>query len=108
MSADPLVIHISPPTDEAKRLWGIALDLADAFGADADWSLIGGLMVQLHGLQHDDDPRPTVDIDVLGDSRKRPAMTERLAQTLIGRGGEVAMPPRSNKKLGFRFEVEDF
>jgi hypothetical protein len=82
------------------------LDLAEAFGADMDWSLIGGLMVQLHGLQHDDDPRPTVDIDVLGDARRRPVMTERMAQILIDRGGEVAMPPRSNKKLGYRFEID--
>jgi hypothetical protein len=82
------------------------LDLAEAFGADQDWSLIGGLMVQLHGLQHDNDPRPTIDIDILGNSRRRPAMTERLAQILIDRGGEVAMPPRSNKKLGYRFEVD--
>lgn len=106
MSADAPVILISPPTDEATRLWSIALDLAEAFGADNDWSLIGGLMVQLHGLQHDDDPRPTVDIDVLGNSRKRPAMTGRMARILIDRGGEVAMPPRSDKKLGYRFEVD--
>lgn len=81
------------------------MDLAEAFGGK-DWSLVGGLMVQLHGLQHDDDPRPTVDIDVLGDARRRPAMTERMAQILIDRGGEVAMPPRSNKKLGYRFEID--
>ena len=106
MSGDPPFILISPSTDEASRLWGIALDLAEAFGAEEDWSLIGGLMVQLHGLQHDDDPRPTVDIDVLGNSRRRPATTERLAQILIDRGGEVAMPPRSEKKLGYRFEID--
>lgn len=82
------------------------MDLAEAFGAEEDWSLIGGLMVQLHGLQHDDDPRPTVDIDVLGNSRRRPVMTERLAEILIDRGGEVAMPPRSDKKLGYRFEID--
>jgi hypothetical protein len=106
LSVDPPVILISPPTEEASRLWGIALDLAEAFGVQEDWSLIGGLMVQLHGLQHDDDPRPTVDIDVLGNSRRQPVMTERLAQILIDRGGEVAMPPRSDKKLGYRFEVD--
>jgi hypothetical protein len=106
LAVDAPVIVVSPPTDEARRLWGIALDLAEAFGADQDWSLIGGLMVQLHGLQHDDDPRPTIDIDILGNSRRRPAMTEQLAQILIDRGGEVAMPPRSNKKLGYRFAVD--
>lgn len=82
------------------------MDLAGAFGAEEDWSLIGGLMVQLHGLQHDDDPRPTVDIDVLGNSRRRPVMTERMAQILIDRGGKVAMPPRSDRELGYRFEVD--
>jgi hypothetical protein len=105
LSPDPPVIHINLPTDEAARLWSIALDLAEAFGADADWSLIGGLMVQLHGLEHNDEPRPTIDIDVLGDARRRPAMTERMAEILIERGAEVAMPPRSNKKLGYRFEL---
>ncbi len=106
MSADTPVIHISPPTDEASRLWGVALDLAEAFGVDMDWALIGGLMVQLHGVQHDDDLRPTVDIDVLGDARRRPVMTERMAQILIDRGGAVVLPPRSNKKLGYRFEID--
>lgn len=63
-------------------------------------------MVQLHGLEHGDDLRPTDDIDVLGNSRRRPVMTERLAQILIDLDGEVAMPPRSDKKLGYRFEID--
>lgn len=105
-SDDPRVIHLDPSTEEARRLWGVALDLAEAFGENREWSLVGGLMVQLHGLEYEDDLRPTVDIDVLAGSRKRPAMTELTAQILLERGGEVAMPPRSNKELGYRFEVD--
>jgi hypothetical protein len=100
------VVTIRPATEEARRLWGLALSLADEFGADRDWSLVGGLMVQLHGFEHDDDPRPTADIDVLGGARKSPQMTEEMAGLLVERGAEVATPPRSNPELGYRFEFE--
>ncbi|HEV7482432.1 MAG TPA: hypothetical protein VGO13_04970 [Solirubrobacterales bacterium] len=99
-------IAINPSTEEAKRLWAMALDLAEAFGVGAKWTLVGGLMVQLHGFEHHEDSRPTIDIDVLGDSRQRPAMTKRIAEILLERGGEIAMPPRSNKDLGYRFEID--
>lgn len=88
-SSGQSVIVVDPPTEEARRLWDLALDLADAFGAESDWALVGGLMVQLYGFEHGDDSRPTVDIDVLGDSRKRPAMTERIAQIVVDRGGKA-------------------
>lgn len=32
-------------------------------------------------------------------------MTERAAQIVVDRGGRVAMPPRSAKDLGYRFEL---
>jgi hypothetical protein len=99
-------VVVDPPTAEAQRLWDLTLDLAEAFGADNDWVLVGGLMVQLFGFEHADDSRPTVDIDVLGGSRKRPAMTKRAARIVTDRGGEVAMPPRSAKDLGYRFELD--
>lgn len=105
MDASPVVI-IRLPTEEARRLWKLVLSLADDFGPDREWSLIGGLMVQLHGFEHDDDPRPTADIDVLGGARKPPRMTEEMAALLVERGAEVATPPRSNPELGYRFEFE--
>jgi hypothetical protein len=46
-------IAIDPPTPEATRLWRKALELAAAFGAEESWSLIGGLMVQLHAYQRE-------------------------------------------------------
>jgi len=63
-------------------------------------------MVQLHAFEHDDQLRPTVDIDLLGAARKPPAMTEQIASLLVERGAEVAMPPRSNPEVGYRFELD--
>jgi hypothetical protein len=63
-------------------------------------------MVQLHALEHGSTARPTVDIDVLGDSRRRPSMTERIASILAKRGAEMATPPPGDEKLGFRFDID--
>lgn len=90
----------------ARRRWELVFSLAEEFGAEEEWSLVGGLMVQLHGFEHDDDPRPTADIDVLGGARRPPKMTEALAARLVQMGAEVAEPPRSDPKLGYRFEYE--
>jgi hypothetical protein len=99
------VIAIRPPDEEGRRLWELVLSLAAEIGPDRQWSLIGGLMVQLHGFEHGDLPRPTVDIDVLAGARQPPRMTEEIAELLVGRGAELAMPPRSDPKLGYRFSV---
>ncbi len=100
------IININPPTQEAKRLWAKTLDLAEALGSDEHWSLIGGLMVQLHAFERGSGSRPTTDIDLLGDSRRRPPMTVRIAKILVERGGEMAMPPVSDEDLGYKFEVD--
>lgn len=102
----PPIVAIDPVTPEARRLWSIALDLAQSLGPEREWSLIGGLMVQLHGLEYGDNLRPTVDIDLLGAARKPPAVTEEIASLLIEKGAEVATPPRSNPGVGYRFELE--
>lgn len=100
------IIDITAPTPEAKRLWAKTLELAGAFGPDRRWALIGGLMVQLHAFEHGSDPRPTADIDVLGDSRTRPPGTEQIAQVLVERGGELAMPPIGNEDVGYKFDLD--
>ncbi|HET9676163.1 MAG TPA: hypothetical protein VFP21_01500 [Solirubrobacterales bacterium] len=63
-------------------------------------------MVQLHGLEHDDELRPTVDIDLLGAARKPPAMTEEIASLIAERGAKVVPPPRSKPEVGYRFELD--
>ncbi len=100
------IVNIASPTPEARRLWTKALELAEAFGSHERWSLVGGLMVQLHAFERSSASRPTMDIDFLGDSRRRPPMTERMAEVLVERGGEMAMPPVSDEDLGYKFEVD--
>jgi hypothetical protein len=100
------IIRIDPVTPEAQHLWSVTLELAKALGAERQWCLIGGLMVQLHAHEHGDDLRATVDVDLLGDARKPPAVTEQIAALLAARGAEVAMPPRSDPRLGYRFELD--
>jgi hypothetical protein len=100
------VIRIDPPNPEATRLWRKTLELATAFGIEEGWSLVGGLMVQLHAYERSHGSRLTADIDLLGDSRLRPAMTRRMAEALVERGGRMEMPPASDERLGYRFEVD--
>lgn len=102
----PSIVRVDPVEPKAQRLWSMALELAEALGTEREWSLIGGLMVQLHGQEHGDDLRPTGDIDLLGAARKPPAMTEQIATLLTERGAEVAMPPRSDPRLGYKFELD--
>ena len=59
MNSLPAII-IRPATEEGRRLWSLVLSLAVEFGPDREWSLIGGLMVQLYGFEHGDDLRATV------------------------------------------------
>lgn len=99
-------IEINAPTPDARERWAKVLELAEILGSETRWSLIGGLMVQLHGFELGSEARPTVDIDILGDSRQRPEATEQIAEAVVERGGEMAMPPMSNERLGFRFELD--
>ena len=56
-------------TDPATlELWRAVADLSERL--PSGWVLIGGLMVQLHAIEHGVvDVRPTRDIDVLGQAR---------------------------------------
>lgn len=101
-----VIVQVEPATAEARQLWERTLELATEFGTDEPWALVGGLMVQLHAFEHGGDSRLTIDIDFLGDSRRRPAMTVRMAEMLDERGAEMAMPPRGNQSLGYKFEID--
>jgi hypothetical protein len=63
-------------------------------------------MVQLHAFERGGNARLTADVDFLGDSRRRPAMTARIAEVLTERGATMALPPVSAESLGYRFEIE--
>lgn len=100
------LIEINPPSPEARRLWAKVLELAEILGESDPWILIGGLMVQLHGFEHGVALRSTVDIDLLGDSRRRPEMTVQIAEALADRGAEMQVPPVGEQKLGYKFELD--
>jgi len=61
-------IDVSPTDAESQQLWLAVRDLANSL--PGDWVLIGGLMVQLHAMEHGiADVRVTRDIDILGQAR---------------------------------------
>ncbi len=97
------IVRIDPPDQESRKLWSKLLELAQAFGKDEGWALVGGLMVQLHAYENDATSRPTEDIDILGDSRKK--ALRRLAE-LLEDLGEMARPPATDEKLGYQWNVE--
>ncbi len=63
-------------------------------------------MVQLHAFEHAASPRPTSDIDLLGDARARPSVTEHLGEAINELGGELVERPATDPKLGQRFEID--
>lgn len=66
-------IDIDLEDHEAVELWAAFGDLAQRL--PGEWVLIGGLMVQLHAIEHGiNDVRATVDIDVLGQARPQGAL----------------------------------
>lgn len=105
-SGGPSVIRVETPSRESKRLWEKAFELADELGERTSWALVGGMMVQLHAFEHRSSSRLTDDIDVLGDSRQRPPVTQHIAEVLKKRGGEMRMPPTSNDDLGYQFDLD--
>ncbi|MDA8067273.1 MAG: hypothetical protein M0T77_01465 [Actinomycetota bacterium] len=70
-----------------------------------EWVLVGGLMVQLHALEHGVlDVRPTRDIDVLGQARP-PGALQAIDKTLLADGFELVRP--SFDGYGYRYERGD-
>lgn len=99
-------IELAPADPGAEQLWRNALALVDELNAelDGEWTLVGGLMVQLHVHRYGDGgARPTDDIDVLGDSRKRPSATERIAELLDKLKFKLSDPVGLSMKTGYRF-----
>lgn len=101
------VIPVQPADDVTRSLWMRVAALAEEFGVDQKWCLVGGLMVQLHAFEHAGNPRPTSDIDILADARGRSSMTQRLAERLDKLGARLTDPPTTDPNLGYQFEIGD-
>jgi hypothetical protein len=83
-------IDIEPDNEEDARLWSSVGDLASVL--PGEWVLIGGLMVQLHALEHGvREVRTTVDVDVLGQVRPEGTL-EAIDLALLCEGFEAAEP----------------
>lgn len=99
-----ITVALDPPDEQSRALWHNALSLMNEL--HGDWTLVGGLMVQLLAVRYGvPSTRLTVDIDILADSRRRPSSTERIGATLTELGFEVAKQTRlRDPETAFRFE----
>lgn len=86
---------------ESDRLWETLLDLAQRM--PADWTLIGGQMVLLHGLEAGRvPPRVSDDLDLVVNARVRPPALPRMVETL--RSLDFASTSISPEGVGHRFD----
>jgi len=83
-------IDIDLDDAETLRLWTAIGELAARL--PGEWTLIGGLMVQLHAIEHGrTDVRPTIDIDILGQARPQGTLSA-IDATLAREGFELIGP----------------
>ena len=93
-------ITIDTGDANTQRLWSAVGDLVDRL--PGSWVLIGGLMVQLHAIEHGvADVRPTRDIDVLGQARP-PGALQSIHAALRDDGFELTEPDLEG--YGYRYE----
>lgn len=83
-------IDIDLDDPETVRLWAAVGDLVHRL--PGEWVLIGGLMVQLHAIEHGvRGVRPTADIDLLGQARPQGSLGA-IHAALEGQGFEMVGP----------------
>jgi hypothetical protein len=96
-------IEVALADDESRRLWRALGELAHRL--PGEWVLIGGLMVQLHALEHGmRDVRITRDIDLLGQARPQGALTA-IDEALRSEGFEATGPDLDS--FAYRYERGD-
>jgi hypothetical protein len=103
-------IELTPADTATEQLWLSALALVNELNRelDGEWTLVGGLMVQLHVNRYGDgSARPTDDVDVLGDSRTRPSATERIARLLLRLKFTLSKPVGVDLDTAYRFTRGD-
>ena len=94
------MIELDPERAEERALWRAVGEPARLL--PADWTLVGGLMVQLHAIERGmTEIRATTDIDVLGQARPQralPAIDEALVQ--------AGFRPHDADPYGYAFRYE--
>jgi hypothetical protein len=99
-------IRIDLIDEDAMELWRAVARVADAFGEDRRWCLVGGLMVALFAIEAEQPQRSTTDIDVLADARARPSGTKWAAGRLEALGATLHQPGVVERERGFRFALD--
>lgn len=95
-----ITVELHPADDVDRALWHSVGDLAELL--PPDWTLVGGLMVQLHALERGlAEIRATTDIDVLGQARPPHRLTG-MDRALRDAGFEPRVPDPD----GFSFRYE--
>lgn len=95
MTDERTPVKIAPDDPETVGLWAELGRLA-AQVLPSDWTLVGGLMVQLLAYEAGDTGvRATTDIDILGDARAG-ASIEKIAQALADDGFVLEPPSPTN------------
>jgi hypothetical protein len=101
-----VTVALVPADPQARETWRSALDLMAQL--EGEWTLIGGLMVQLHVERYGArGVRPTDDLDILANSRRRPSVTELISQRLAQLGFELAAPTGLTHDTAYRFTRGD-
>ena len=84
------MIELPPLGALGTSLWHVLLDLRKATDG---WTLVGGQMVLLHGLEHETAPaRISVDIDLIADVRARPRRMPLIVAALAAAGFVIGEP----------------
>lgn len=100
-SESPQPVRLSLPDPASRRLWSEIGRLTTSV-LPADWTLVGGLMVQLHAFEAGEiDVRVTNDVDILADARKRERF-QRIVRALEEDGFELQDP--GAEQIGHRWE----
>jgi hypothetical protein len=99
-------IHIDLIDPDAMELWRTVAKVAEAFGEDRRWCLVGGLMVALFAIEAQQSQRATIDIDVLADARARPSGTAWATGRLEALGATLYEPQEFEGEHGFRFALD--
>jgi hypothetical protein len=105
MADERAPVSIAPDDPETASLWRDLSRLA-AQVLPAQWTLVGGLMVQLLAYEAGETGvRVTTDIDILGDARQRAAI-EKIARALAS-DGFVLEPPSPTDGVSHRWRRDD-
>jgi hypothetical protein len=99
-------IRIEPIDPDAMELWRTVAKVAEAFGRDGRWCLVGGLMVALFAIEAQQTQRATTDIDILTDARARPSGTAWATGRLKALGATPHELQASERERGFRFDLD--